>query len=107
MPRRSRKRGEATEKRGLSAEQIPVLVVRDRNGGHFDSVLPATDKATLGVLLLSHWLSIQCYVLMVQVSLRRRPKSKVLPMSRLISRQGHEYGSAYSTFRISIRTTHA
>ena len=51
MPHKSRKRGGSAAKRGLSAEQIPVLVARDRNGGHFDTVLPATDKATLGVLL--------------------------------------------------------
>ena len=51
MPRRSRRCGGAAEKRGLSAEQIPALVVRDRNGGHFDAELPTTDKATLGVLL--------------------------------------------------------
>jgi transposase-like protein len=51
MQRPARKRGGSASKRGVSKEQIAVLVVRDRQGRHFDQILPAVDKATLGVLL--------------------------------------------------------
>src|SRR3954466_8568079 len=39
LPRPSRKRGGKASKRGLSAEQIPVLVARDRTGATTDAVL--------------------------------------------------------------------
>lgn len=42
---------DAPKKRGLSVEQIPVLVVQDRQGTHYDVVLPKVDKQTLGSLL--------------------------------------------------------
>ena len=51
LPRKARKRGGKSTKRGLSVEQIPVLIVQDRRGNHFDQVLEAVDKATIGVLL--------------------------------------------------------
>jgi hypothetical protein len=38
--------GKATE-RGLSAEQIPVIVARDRTGATLDAVLPKLDAASL------------------------------------------------------------
>ena len=44
MPRAPRKRGGKASKRGLSNEQIPVLVVRDRAGNTTDFVLEAVDK---------------------------------------------------------------
>lgn len=40
LPRPARKRGGKASKRGLSAEQIPVLVARDRTGRTTDAVLP-------------------------------------------------------------------
>jgi transposase-like protein len=40
MPRKSRKRGGSAAKRGLSVEQIPVIVARDRQGATTDAVLP-------------------------------------------------------------------
>lgn len=46
-----RKRGGVASKRGISYEQVPVLVVRDRTGKHFDAVLRVVDKHTMGVLL--------------------------------------------------------
>lgn len=46
-----RKRGGVAFKRGTSHEQVPVLVVRDRTGKHFDAVLRVADKRTVGVLL--------------------------------------------------------
>lgn len=51
MPRVARKRGGKALQPGLSKEQIPVLVVRDRRGKHFDQVLPAVNKSTLGTIL--------------------------------------------------------
>ena len=38
-------------KRGLSAEQIPVIVARDRTGATIDAVLPRLDAASLTTAL--------------------------------------------------------
>jgi len=43
LPRPPRKRGGSARKRGLSAEQIPVLVVQDRSGQHADFQLEKLD----------------------------------------------------------------
>jgi transposase-like protein len=51
LPRPARKRGGKASKRGLSKEQIPVLVVRDRQGNHFDQVLESVNQSTIGVIL--------------------------------------------------------
>ncbi len=51
LTRAARHRGGAAAKRGLSAEQIPVLVVEDREGHHFDAVLPKVDLPTVSCLL--------------------------------------------------------
>ncbi|AJE21948.1 IS1595 family transposase [Azotobacter chroococcum] len=45
LPRPPRKRGGSAKRRGLSAEQIPVLVVRDRSGQHADFQLEKLDAA--------------------------------------------------------------
>lgn len=45
MPRAPRKRGSKASKRGLSDEQIPVLICRDRAGSTSDFVLEKADKA--------------------------------------------------------------
>jgi transposase-like protein len=51
LQRKPRKRGGKAQKRGLSAEQIPILIVRDRNGNHVDFVLPnRSQKAIHDVL---------------------------------------------------------
>jgi transposase-like protein len=47
LPRKPRKRGGKAAKRGLSAEQIPVIVVRDRSGATIDAVLPKLDRASI------------------------------------------------------------
>jgi transposase-like protein len=47
MPRKARKRGGKASKRGLSAEQIPVLICRDRSGSTTDFILPKDDKKHL------------------------------------------------------------
>lgn len=51
LPRAPRKRGGKAKKRGLSAEQIPVLVVRDRYGATTDSVLKKVTEETVGAVL--------------------------------------------------------
>ena len=51
LPRPARHRGGSAAKRGLSAEQIPVLVVEDREGHHFDAVVPKVDLPTISCLL--------------------------------------------------------
>jgi transposase-like protein len=51
LPRPSRKRGGKDKKRGLSSEQIPVIVARDRTGATLDAVLPRLDAASLTAAL--------------------------------------------------------
>jgi transposase-like protein len=51
MPRKPRKRGEKAAKRGLSVEQIPVIVARDRMGATTDAVLPKLDRASITAAL--------------------------------------------------------
>jgi transposase-like protein len=51
LPRASRKRGGKATKRGLSAEQIPIIVVRDRDGATLDAVLPKLDRASIAAAL--------------------------------------------------------
>jgi len=50
LPRKARKRG-GTSKRGLSAEQIPVIVARDRQGATTDAVLPKLDRTSITTAL--------------------------------------------------------
>lgn len=47
LPRKSRKRGGKSIKRGLSAEQIPVIVARDRQGATTDAVRAKLDRASI------------------------------------------------------------
>ena len=51
LPRKSRKRGGKASKRDLSAEQIPVIVARDRSGATSDAVLPRLDADSLTAAL--------------------------------------------------------
>jgi transposase-like protein len=51
LTRKARKRGGKAAQRGLSHEQVPVLVARDRAGVTMDCVLKAMDKATLSATL--------------------------------------------------------
>lgn len=51
MLRKSRKRGGSAAKRGLSAEQIPVIVARDRQGATTDAVLPRLNRASIAAAL--------------------------------------------------------
>ena len=51
LPRPARKRGGKASKRGLSAEQIPVLVARDRTGLTTGAVLPKLNRASAAAAL--------------------------------------------------------
>ena len=51
LPRTPRKRGGVAEKPGLSAEQIPILIARDRSGAHIDAVLPNRSEAAVRPVL--------------------------------------------------------
>ena len=51
LPRAARTRGGKPTKTGLSAEQIPVLVARDRAGATIDAVLPKLDRASVTAVL--------------------------------------------------------
>ena len=51
MPRKSRKRGGKAAKRGLSIEQIPIIVARDRQGATIDAVLPKLNRASIAAAL--------------------------------------------------------
>lgn len=51
LDRKPRKRGGRAAKRGLSHEQVPVLVARDRAGVTADCVLKATDATTMAAAL--------------------------------------------------------
>ena len=51
LPRAARKRGGKAAKRGLSVEQIPVMVARDRSGATVDAVLPRLDAVSIAKAL--------------------------------------------------------
>lgn len=51
LPRPARERGGKAAKRGLSAEQIPVLVARDRSGATTDAILPKLSRAAVTAAL--------------------------------------------------------
>lgn len=51
MPRAPHQRGGKAAKRGLSAEQIPVLICRDRAGSTADFILEKADKAHVEAVL--------------------------------------------------------
>lgn len=51
LGRPARKRGGKAKKRGLSAEQVPVLVARDRAGATADFILAAVDKENVTAAL--------------------------------------------------------
>ncbi len=51
LPRPARKRGSRIKKRGLAAEQIGVLVARDRSGRTTDAVLAKHDRASITAAL--------------------------------------------------------
>lgn len=51
MPRKARKRGGKSAKRGLSAEQIPVIVARDRHGATTDAALAKLNRVSIAAAL--------------------------------------------------------
>jgi transposase-like protein len=62
LDRKPRKRGGVAQKRGLSKEQVPILVAADRSGTTFTAVLPDTTAATIGAHLEG---AIECDALLV------------------------------------------
>ena len=52
LPRPSRHRGGKASKRGLSSEQIPVLIIRDRHKATTDKVLPNLSSEAIGAVLI-------------------------------------------------------
>jgi transposase-like protein len=51
LSRKARKRGGKSGKRGLSSEQIPILIARDRSGNHIDAVLPDRSEEAISTIL--------------------------------------------------------
>ena len=51
LPREARKRGGKAKKPGLSDEQTPLLIARDRHGDQVDAVLPNRTAEAVGVAL--------------------------------------------------------
>ena len=51
LPRPPRQRGGVAAKRGLSSEQIPVLIARDRDHTTTDAVLPKADVRSVSAVL--------------------------------------------------------
>ena len=51
LNRKARKRGGDDAKRGLSNDQVPVLIVRDRNEATTDAILPDRSAASIGAVL--------------------------------------------------------
>ena len=51
MPRKGRKRGGKAKKRGLSDEQVCVLVARDRTGATTDHIMPQFNQEALRITL--------------------------------------------------------
>ena len=51
LSRPAHKRGGLAKTRGLSAEQIPVLIARDRTGATTDAVLAKRDRASIAAAL--------------------------------------------------------
>jgi transposase-like protein len=51
LRRAARKRGGKSTKRGLSAEQIPILIARDRLGATTDAVLPKLNRVSITAAL--------------------------------------------------------
>ena len=51
LPRAGRKRGGKSAQRGLSAEQIALLVARDRQGATADAVLPKLNRVSIATAL--------------------------------------------------------
>jgi hypothetical protein len=51
LPRKARKRGGKAAKPGLSSEQTPILIARDRYGHHLDAVLPNRSQDAVSAVL--------------------------------------------------------
>ena len=52
MGRGGERRGGKAEKPGLSSEQTPILIARDRYGHHLDAVLPDRSEASVSAVFV-------------------------------------------------------
>jgi len=52
LDREPRQRGGKASQRGISSEQIPVLIVRDRSGNTTDSILQKSDQDSIADVML-------------------------------------------------------
>ncbi len=79
LSRAPRKRGGKASKRGLSEEQIPVLICRDRAGNTADFMLKKADKEHIGAVLKPLLPADVIYVPMAPHRWQRSPKRWVSP----------------------------
>ena len=85
MPRKARKRGGKSAKRGISAEQIPVLVARDRQGATTDAVLPKLNRVSMtaalgGIVASANEFCCDGGTAIVAFARRARIPTHILPM---------------------------
>jgi len=96
LPRRSRKPGGKSAKRGLSAEQIPILVARDRQGATTDAVLATLSRVSIagaldGVVTPANELCCDGGTAIVAFARRARIPAHVLPMPGKPSPQAPDF----------------
>jgi transposase-like protein len=92
MPRKPRKRGGKSAKRGLSAEQIPVIVARDRHGTTTDAVLPKLNRVSIAAP--QRW-----------AASSRLPMSSAVMAARRLSPSRAEPGSRLTCCRLPANPT--
>ena len=87
LERKARRRGGKASKRGLSDEQVPVLVAADRSGATVSAVLPAVNADPLREVLAPVvdedivWLSLQIVCMDVRWRLRGKPRGEAFSSS--------------------------
>src|SRR5271166_2957562 len=101
LPRAARKRGGKAAKRGLSVEQIPIMVARDRSGATIDAVLPRLDTASItkalgGVIVRPAQLCCDGGSAIIAFARRARLTFHVLPARVIPSRRCRSFTSTTS-----------
>jgi transposase-like protein len=96
LPRKARKRGGTAKQRGLSAEQIPDIVARDRQGDTTDAVLAKLDRASItaalgGVVTPDNEVCCDGGTAIVAFARRERIPAHVLPKPGKPSRRAPQY----------------
>jgi|GEM_PF-4253061 len=100
LPRPARSRGGVAHKRGINAEQIPVLVVRDRQGRTADFKLARRMPNMFRQCWLHWWHGMQCCVPTVPACMQRLHADTVLPIARSMSATGDACWKGLFTFRM-------